>query len=363
MQAKKRRIDPGLIERLQSDPHRFEFFQAVRLLVTHYKRAPRMPEQDVLGQLIRFRSSISLAFPPSEIETLEFHQGEGRCADGEENAMGLSIGLGPVTLTPSFIGLTGPMGVMPRHYTQHVAEREIYHRDTAMRAFLDIFTNRAVTLFYQSWLRSRLHLQYENDSKSRFLPQILSLAGLGLSGLGERHGGETGGIADESLAYYAGALRDRPRTAQRFAQVAADYFQVRFSVEQFVGCWFDLPERERTVLGTANCELGKATFCGSRVWDRQGKMRLILGPLRKRQFDAFLPGGSASGNLRHLYRLMVGVTIDCEVRLILDQRDVASAALGNCGGNTRLGWNSWLAPRPTISDSHDVCYLLEDASS
>ncbi len=351
MPAKKRRIDPSLIERLRSEPQRFEFFQAVRLLMAHYGRLPRRSNQDVLGQLIRFRSSVSLAFPPSEIESLEFKPDE---MPGTEQPEATE----EVTLTPSFIGMTGPMGVLPRHYTQHVAERETYYRDSTTRAFLDIFTNRAVTLFYKSWLRSRLHLQYEADRRNRFLPQILSLAGLGLRGLGDRNGGGPGGIADESLAYYAGALRERPHSAQRFAQVAADYFQVRCRVEQFIGSWLELPELERTALGTGNCELGKTAFCGSRVWDRQGKMRLILGPLRRQQFDAFLPAGSASVNLRRLYRLMVGVTIDCEVRLILDGRDVARAALNVGPGNIRLGWNGWLASSPARSDAHDVCYVL-----
>lgn len=356
MPAKKRRIDPGLIERLRSEPQRFEFFQAVRLLTMHYRRRQCRTDLDVLGQLIRFRSSISLAFPPSEIETLEFQHDE-LPAPSQSGASGM------VTLTPSFIGLTGPMGVLPRHYTQHVAERETYHRDGATRAFLDIFTNRAVTLFYKSWLRSRLHLQYEAERANRFLPQLLSLAGFGLPGLGGRNVGAAGGIADESLAYYAGALRERPRSALRFAQIASDYFQVRCRVEQFVGGWLDLPVHERTALGTANCELGKTTFCGARVWDRQSKMRLVLGPLRKRQFDTFLPDAPAARNLQRLYRLMVGVTIDCEVQLLLAGCDVAATTLGGPMGNARLGWNGWLATSPARSDAHDVRYMLHAAAS
>lgn len=350
MPAKKRRIDPGLIERLRSEPHRFEFFQAVRLLTTHYRYGQAVPEHDVLGQLIRFRSSISLAFPPSEIESLEFHRHDEQDGPGQ------------VTLTPSFIGLTGPMGVMPRHYTQHVAEREAYHRDTAARAFLDIFSNRSVALFYQSWLRSRLHLQYEADRKKRFLPLILSLSGLGLPGLRGRMAGAADGVADESLAYYAGALRERPQSAQRFGRVVSDYFQVPCSVEQFVGQWFQLPERERTRLGMENCELGKSALCGARVWDRQGRIRIALGPMRKTQFDEFLPGGDASSNLKRLFRLMIGPAFDCEVRLVLDQRDIHPAALGR-QADTRLGWNGWLASRCITSDAQDVAYLIETAAT
>lgn len=352
MSAKKRRSHPSLIERLRTEPYRFEFFQAVRLLLTQYRRRSSVHEQDTLGQVIRFRSSISLAFPPSEIESLEFDWQQNDAGEAQAHCFN------GVTLTPSFIGLTGPMGVLPRHYTQHVAEREIYHRDTATRAFLDIFTTRAVALFYQSWMKSRLHLQYETDRKNKFLPMVLSLAGLGLAGMRERLGNGSNGIADESLAYYASALRQRPQSVQWFSHVIADYFQVRCGVEQFVGQWIRLPGQEVTCLGESNCVLGQTSFCGARVWDRQNKVRLTIGPMRKKQFDAFLPGGDAARNLKQFFHLMVGATFDCEVRLILDKRDIAAAALGGAAGNVRLGWSGWVKSREIESDFDDAVYLI-----
>lgn len=351
MPAKKRRSHPGLIERLRAEPYRFEFFQAVRLLLAQFRRRSSAHEQDALGQVIRFRSSISLAFPPSEIESMEFDWHEKDAGEAPARFNG-------VTLTPSFIGLTGPMGVLPRHYTQHVAEREIYYRDTATRAFLDIFTTRAVALFYQSWVKSRLHLQYETDRKNKFLPMALSLAGLGLAGTRERLGNGANGIADESLAYYASALRQRPQSVQWFSRVIADYFRVHCNVEQFVGQWIRLPEQEVTRLGESNCALGQTSFCGDRMWDRQNKVRLTIGPMRKKQFDAFLPGSEACANLKQFFRLMVGATFDCEVRLILDKRDVAAAALGGAAGNVRLGWSGWMKSREVESDFADAAYLI-----
>jgi type VI secretion system protein ImpH len=356
MPGKERRINPGVIHRLREAPYRFEFFQAVRLLTGWHRDDAVEQDQDVLGQVIRFRSSISLAFPPSEIEALVFDANTSN-----EHETDIKRRATPVTLTPSFIGLTGPLGVMPRHYTQHVAEREIYHRDTATRAFLDIFSTRAIAMFYQSWLKYRLHLQYECDRENRFLPMILSLAGLGLSGTRERLRDDAGGIADESLAYYVSALRDRPQSAQWISRVVADYFQLACRMEQFVGQWFQLPERERTRVGVANCELGQTALCGSRVWDRQTKVRLTLGPMRRQRFDEFLPGGRGAESLKQLFRLMVGPTTDCEVRLVLDKRDVAPAALGGESG-TRLGWKSWIGTAAKAVDSTDVAYLIEAAA-
>lgn len=372
MSAEKRRFHPGLIQRLADEPYRFEFFQAIRLLLAYYRQQSNEGAQDALGQVIRFRNSISLAFPPSEIESLEFEWDAGdddaaaygvldsesrREPDGaKKSASGRRFDR--VSVTPSFIGLTGPSGVLPRHYTQHVAEREIYHRDTATRAFLDIFTSRAVALFYQAWLKYRLHFQYEADREQRFLPMLLSLSGLGLPGTRERLADGGRGVADESLAHYAGALRNRPHSVDWFSRVVADYFRVHCDIEQFVGQWFDLPPEERTALGQANCELGQTTLCGSRVWDRQSKVRLIIGPLRRRQFDDFLPQGAAFRNLCRLFRLMVGTTMDCEVRLVLDKRDIAVASLGMAGG-ARLGWNAWCKSGALDTDSSDTTYLIK----
>ncbi|QAU34573.1 type VI secretion system baseplate subunit TssG [Janthinobacterium sp. 17J80-10] len=360
MRGAKRRIDPGLIDQLRDEPYRFEFFQAVRLLLAHYREEDgEQNDLDLLGQVIRFRNSVSLSFPPSEIEALEFEAP----AVAEASAIDADKGprwrrLGKVTLTPSFFGLTGPMGVMPRHYTHYVAERELYHRDTATRAFLDIFSSRAVALFYQTWLKYRLHLQYEADRRNHFLPLVLSLAGFGLPGMGQRLAGGQQGIADESLAYYAGALRQRPQSAQGFSRVVADYFRVPCKVEQFVGQWLQLPRHELTTLGGANAALGVSTFCGERVWDRNTRVRLIVGPLRKAQFEEFLPGKSAAANLERFFQLMMGASHDCELRLILDKRDLVQATLGSPGSNTRLGWNGWLGKRQAATDSREVAYLI-----
>ncbi len=366
MPGTQRRIHPSLIDRLRDEPYRFEFFQAVRVLLSDYrKNSSGQQDLDILGQVIQFRSSVSLSFPPSEIESLVFEAQE-QDATASVSATGLQskkLNFRRVTITPSFMGLTGPMGVMPRHYTHYVAEREIYHRDTATRAFLDIFTTRAVALFYQTWLKYRLHLQYEADRKNRFLPMVMSLTGLGLSGMNERLEGDTKGIADESLAYYASALRERPQSVQWFSRVVADYFRVQCSVEQFIGQWFQLPESEYTKLGVANCGLGVSTFTGARVWDRNTKVRLTIGPLRKAQFNEFLPGSSAAYNLKRFFRLMVGATFDCEVKLILDRRDLAPASLDARLGGTKLGWNGWISSRIMDADSHDVAYLISAADA
>jgi len=359
MPAEKRRSAPGLIQRLAHEPYRFEFFQAVRLLLAHAGKDGQRAELEEVGQTIRFRNSISLTFPPSEIEALEieWHTADARDSVATTRA-DAAVSVKSATLTPSFMGLTGPSGILPRHYTQHVAEREIHHRDFATRTFLDIFTSRAVALFYRSWLKYRLHFQYEADRKNAFLPLVLSLAGMGLPGTRERLSANALGIADESLAHYAAALRSRPPSIEWFTRVVSAYFGIPCRAEQFVGQWFALPPQEQTRLGQANCVLGQTSLCGGRVWDRQSKVRLTIGPLRKSQFDDFLPHAAGAGNLYRLFRLMFGTVIDCEVRLVLDRRDVTPLRLDSRNGNARLGWNTRCG-NDFAAELGDTSYLMK----
>src|SRR5690606_11016783 len=101
-------------------------------------------------------------------------------------------------------------GVLPLHYTETLAARETYQRDHAPRAFLDIFSNRAVALHYAAWKKHRLAIQYELDGDEKFLPLVLALSGLGMASLRGRLQDGEGDVFDQSIAHHAGSIRQRP---------------------------------------------------------------------------------------------------------------------------------------------------------
>ena len=75
------RSQPPVIEELYAEPYRFNFYQLVRLLEM------LTPDADSVGsggdpeaEPLRFRSSFSLAFPPSDVVAVEQPAGEA-CAD------------------------------------------------------------------------------------------------------------------------------------------------------------------------------------------------------------------------------------------------------------------------------------------
>jgi len=128
-------------ERLHEDaaPHR------------HAVGEDHAPKQEA----VRFRALPSHGFPPGSIS--EIRPSSDRGAD--EN------GKGPELVT-AFMGLVGPAGVLPRHYTTLLIER-IREKDFALRDFLDPFHHRIVSLFYRAWEKYRFRRSRSSCSSTR----------------------------------------------------------------------------------------------------------------------------------------------------------------------------------------------------
>lgn len=381
MPPAQRRHATGVIDRLLAAPHQFGFFQAVRLLDGWLAN----DEQGRAGlSRVQFRNSLSLSFAASEIESLQV---VGRPAQGHQDGLMLrSHRVDRVELTPAFMGLLGVSGTLPTYYTEALAQRELYQKDGAARAFMDIFSHRAVTLFYEAWTKHRLPIQFERDRRRHFLPLVLALAGLGQDGLRARglvaHAIEGSGLpppgargahGDEALAYFAGALQQRVRSARQLQAILASHLGVDVQVEQFVGRWCTLPPSGRFMLGRgaagggrqgktlgAPGVLGRSATLGERVWQRDMRVRLQLGPLSAMQFRRLLPGSTGAAALRDWLTMLCGVSQEFEVRLCLQREAVQGLTLSGerAGGTGRLGWDSFLQTRAASSDRQDVAYTV-----
>ena len=178
------------------------------------------------------------------------------------------------------MGLTGPSGVLPVRYTELLIDRARY-RDTAMWSFLDIYTHRAVSLFYRAWEKYRFPVQYERGNDA-FTEYLFDFVGLGTNGLKNRQA-----VEDETLLPYAGLLAQKPHSSVSLEQMIADYFEIDAQVEQFFGQWIELDDESITRIGTANSKLGYTAIAGTRIWDQQSKFRLRLGALPFQKFQAF----------------------------------------------------------------------------
>jgi len=319
-----------VIADLLAHPQRYEFFQAVRLLLRWLGRQGIGPEQ-ALGGIIRFRNSVGLGFPPSEIEAIEPGTGD----------------VPAITITPAMMGLLGTMGALPLHYTERFAAWELRNRDDGPRAFLDLFSNRQVALFYRAWCKYRVR-QPLAAGADRFQPLLLALAG-GASGQQDMAGAD-------AMARFAAPLRSRVVSADLIAGVLGACFGVAVRVEQFTGRWDVLAPGQRTLLAQGNCVLGAGATAGARLLRPELGIRIRLGPVSAAEFERFLPGQEGS---RALAALLRRFAIDVPYRtlqVVLRREAVHGVKLGD---SARLGLDGFLCTRGAISDRDDMCYLLE----
>jgi type VI secretion system protein ImpH len=324
---------------LRSNPWSFDFCQAVRVLERLHPDREPMGYFSVPGEeAVRLRAHASTVFPASEIQSL-------RDADGERAEMEVN-----------FMGLFGPLGVLPLYYTELIAERARV-RDTAPIDFLDIFNHRMISLFYRAWLKCRFPIAYEQGDLDQVARRLLDFIGLGTPGLQNRQK-----VADNALIFYSGLLSQQPRCAGNLENLLSDYFEVPVEVEQFIGTWYKLDESTQSCLedGTDVSEqLGFGAIVGDEFWDTQGRVRLRIGPLRMARYLDFLPSGAAYVPLRSIAEFYAGGEIDFEMQLILDRRDVPLCELGAEGETApRLGWITWARTKPMGRDPGETILPL-----
>lgn len=352
MEAESRPPNPSVTERkpaevfaaveeaMREDPTQFEFFQAVRMLErSHPERAPvggfARPEDEA----VRFGAHASLAFPASQIQEMNWPEGE------------------QPEMTVNFMGLTGPQGVLPYYYTRLVIER-MREKDDTMRSFFDIFNHRLISLFYRAWGKYRFPVSYERGDDNRFSAYIRSFIGLGTPGLEDRLP-----IPDEALLFYAGLLGPAPGSAAMLEAILADYFGVAAEVEQFVGAWQPLDVADQCSFegfGDSSEQLGRGMVAGDEVWNQQSRARIRLGPMPRERYEEFLPDGPAHEPLRAMTRLFSGDAIEFELQLVLEREDVPRCDLDQESPSApRLGWTSWVKSGDTFDrDPGDTIILL-----
>jgi type VI secretion system protein ImpH len=347
MAGKVGRSARDLTEEIGRDGPGFQFFQAVRLLALAQARG------NVVSRTLRFRTPASLAFPASEIldvQTEELLQGD-RAEDVANNSRTMHMTIG-------FLGLTGPSGALPTAYTELLMERRHVWRDDTAHRFFDMFTHRAASLFYAAWRKHRFYVGYEAGERDGFTQCLLGTVGAGLPSLRRRLQEEQAAISESLLVHFAGLLARKPISASAIAALLRGHFRIEAGMEQFLGAWIVLPVTEQSRLGARSCSLDGSACIGERVWDRQMKLRVRLGPLDAEQFTDFLPGAPGARLLEQLLRLCLGTSFACDAVLVLRKDAVPPPLLGPGTNSLRLGHNTWLWSDSPPANRDDARYRI-----
>lgn len=345
---------------LRSEPYRFSFVQAVRLLEKmgglDSGAAPSIGGDALPSQeRLRIAGVATRSFAPSEVVSLSDKAGQDAAQAGDAHKAA------PPKLTVAFMGLFGPGGVLPHHDTQRIIDNG--SKNTAERDFLDVFNHRMLSYFYRASVKYHVPFAYEAQyaNQSSAVPEnavtrgLFSMVGLGTDGLRGRLE-----IPDEFAIEFAGVFSQNPKNPASLARMLESFFGIPVRVIQFVGQWLSLSaenQSEMPTLGSPSgkhCQLGQSFILGERVWDLASKFRLRLGPLDRNQFNSFLPGGENLVLISQMVRLYIGNQLDFDLQLELRADAVPSIQLGE---NSRLGHDTWVVSKPVEENKADTVFV------
>ena len=331
---------------LAESPYRYDFYQTLRRLECLYAGKPRWGEAlRPVDEPVRLGQDPDLSFAPAPLASFEADSGR------------------PPRLQVRLFGLFGPNGPLPLHVTEYARERLRLAGDPTLSRFLDVFHHRFLALFYRAWAQAQPHVNRDRPKEDRFTAYIGAFLGMSPAPFRNR---DT--VPDLAKFFHVGALIRHVRNSEGLMHILQQFFRVPVQIEEFVGHWLSLSAGERTFLSSERATLGSGVVLGSRVWDRQHKFRIHLGPLTLDQYESFLPaspeppsgeGGPGGAPLRQLVdwvRMYLCFELDWDVRLILNQHEVPSLRLG---GGQRLGWTTWLGRRRRNTHADDLCLDAE----
>lgn len=329
---------PGMqpvLARLRQTPWKFGFTALMRRFGAAHPQQPRIglarrPQQEPF----RLGQTAALTFAPREIAEVVL-AGEGaQPVPGTKPARsGNNPALPMVRLYG--LGLLGPNGPLPLHYTELVRERTENFNDSTLADFLDLFHHRYLTHMYRAWAQAQAAAGLDRANDETFSRYIAQLTG---------H--DPLEIRDSVLPAHARMaasthLSREARNPDGLAQTLGRFFAVPVQLQEFVMHWIRIDEQDQTRSGMPRTSsvLGVGAILGEVVADRQNKFRLVLGPLRLDQYRRFTPQGRDLPLLIEWVRAFVGYEFVWEVELRVRNDSAPPARLDEV---QHLGWSTWL---------------------
>ncbi|CDX60457.1 conserved hypothetical protein [Mesorhizobium plurifarium] len=312
----------------------FDFFELLRRLEQrrglfgHSGTADREPAR--LGQHVR------LSFSARDVVKFQ---------DASEKA--------PARVTVANLGLLGPEGPMPLHLTRWVLDRLSQRwftgadseqtSDTTFVDFVNILQHRMIALYYRAWADAHPAVQVERSVGGRVRAMLEAMAGIGLPGTQDPE-------LDTVRLRQAGSLANQVDGAERLTLFLATAFKVPVEIKEFVAAWITIPKALQSRIGKAYAALGGGATIGPRVFSRQSRIELRVGPLSLDDFKSFLPGERRLALFKKAVRDMIGEALDVDLRIVLARDAVPAPKLGTI----QLGRTSWLSRPAEKGDADDL---------
>lgn len=306
-----------IMEELQTKPGKYAFVQAVHLAM-RYLRMQGLPAGE---EVWRFSVNPSLAFPPSDIESLSF-------TIPEEGAARVDMML-------NLLGLHGADSPLPAYFTEHVTQ----HRDDPdpLRDFLDLFNHRLIPLLFAVWGKYRYYARYEAAADD-----ILSQHFFGFIGAGVRETRAARAIQWPRLMAYMGLIALNGEAAGSLESILRHYFKHdEICIIPCIRRWVRIPEDQQTQVGIQNDIPGENFILGDAVQDQTGKFRIRIENLDWGGFISFLPCNDKFSELKAVVNFVLKSRLSFDVELRLRPGEIRPWIVGDEKNDTLLGWTTW----------------------
>ncbi|RAZ71681.1 type VI secretion system baseplate subunit TssG [Mesorhizobium atlanticum] len=259
----------------------------------------------------------------------------------------------PARVTVANLGLLGPEGPMPLHLTRWVLDRLSQRwftgadagqtSDTTFVDFVNILQHRMIALYYRAWADAHPAVQVERSVGGRVRAMLEAMAGIGLPGTQDPE-------LDTVRLRQAGSLANQVDGAERLTLFLATAFKVPVQIKEFVAAWITIPKALQSRVGKAYAALGSGATIGPRVFSRQSRIELRVGPLSLDDFKSFLPGERRLALFKEAVREMIGEPLDVDLRIVLAREAVPPPKMGTI----QLGRTSWLSRPAEKGDADDL---------
>ncbi len=338
----------ALFDAIRLAPHEFDLFRVLRRIEAMTPEHPRLGESLRLAQdPVRLGQQPSMAFAPRTIAAIS----EPRPGPVELE------GLGRERIDVLSFGLFGPNGPLPLHLTEYAFSRIKNAHDETLARFADMFHHRMLSFFYRAWATSEPTVSHDRKGSDVFAQNLAALAGLGTPAMRARDH-----MPDLVKLHFTGRLASHTRNAEGLQAILAGYLDLPIRIQEFVANWVRLPENALFTLGRdpRTGTIGKTATVGTRVRVFHHRFRVVVGPLSIADYERLLPGDKTLEALMATVRNYIGDELEFEYNLVLKRRDVPQLRLG---GNSRLGWTSWIGHRRDPSDARDLVRVAAPSKS
>ncbi len=231
-----------------------------------------------------------------------------------------------------WLGLTGPMGPLPSHFTEFAYLERRYAKKRPFGDWLDLISGRMLQLFYRAWAESQPSAQADRPDDDQFARWLAALSG------------SMDGAHNESAffararSHYA-AVFSGSRSAIAIEDALSHLLMQKVRVVEYVPKWRAFEPEDRSALGRSFATLGSDAVLGRRVYSAADAFRIIVRAEDAQAYLSLLPGSERFAIAFEAIEAFKPTHLEWDLTIEIADSEAAPTRLD---GRAKLGWSSWV---------------------